>query len=122
MDFPKEFTVFGYDWLGRCFAIDLREKSKGRILMFEIGTADILEIPVSFENFLNDEIPNYSNECLASDFFEEWKEQSNAKAEYGSCVAYKVPLFLNGEDDLCNLEVSDMEVYWGIIGQLIPRG
>ncbi|WP_081954354.1 hypothetical protein [Neobacillus niacini] len=27
-------------------------------------------------------------------------------------------LFLGGEDKTSNLEVSDMEVYWGIFGQL----
>lgn len=83
MDFPKIFSVFGYDWLGRCFAVDLRDETKGNVLMFEIGTADILEIPVALEKFLNDEIPNFSNDCLASDFFEEWKEHSNVTIKYG---------------------------------------
>ena len=41
--------------------------------MFEIGTADILEIPVTLEKFLNDEIPNFSNDCLASDFLKNGK-------------------------------------------------
>ncbi|MBQ6554892.1 MAG: DUF1851 domain-containing protein, partial [Firmicutes bacterium] len=31
---------------------------------------------------------------------------------------YKVPLFLGGEDDIPNLELCDMEVYWGILSQL----
>lgn len=31
----------------------------------------------------------------------------------------KVPLFLNGEDELDNLEVSDMEVYWEIMMPLL---
>ena len=29
--------------------------------------------------------------------------------------AYKVPLFMGGEDSVENLEDSDMEVYWGVM-------
>ena len=68
-DFRGKFKVFGYDWLGRWFGIDLRDKMKGNILLFEIGTNDILEIPCSFEKFLNEEIPLNSYACLAEPFF-----------------------------------------------------
>lgn len=42
--------------------------------MFEIGTGDVLEIPCVFEKFLNEEIPLYSDACLAAPFFNEWIE------------------------------------------------
>jgi hypothetical protein len=32
-----------------------------------------------------------------------------------------VPLFLGGEDNIDNLELTDMEVYWYIIAQLISK-
>lgn len=38
---------------------------------------------------------------------------------HSQCAGYKVPLFLNGQDTLDNLEVSDMEVYWEIMAPLI---
>lgn len=34
-EFRNWFKLFGYDWLGRCFGIDLRKNTYGNILMFE---------------------------------------------------------------------------------------
>lgn len=116
-EFRYKFKIFGYDWLGRCFGIDFR-KNDGGILLFEIGTNDVLEIPCSFERFLNEEIPLYSDACLAKSFFDEWMEYSKVEIEYGRCAGYKIPLFLGGEDVVTNLEDSDMEVYWGVITQI----
>lgn len=120
-EFNNKFKVFGYDWLGRCFGIDLREETKGNILMFEIGTNDVLEIPCAFDKFLEEEIPLYSEACLAESFFHEWTNYSKIELEYGRCAGYKVPLFLGGEDTKENLEDSDMEVYWEIITQVIKQ-
>lgn len=39
--------------------------------------------------------------------------------KYNECAGYKIPLFLNGDDIVDNLEVSDMEVYWEIMMPLI---
>lgn len=117
-EFKNKFRLFGYDWLGRCFGIDIRESDSDGILMFEIGTNDVLEIPCSFDEFLNEEIPLYSDACLAEKFFNEWMECSNIEIEYGRCAGYKVPLFLGGEDIVENLEDSDMEVYWGVLTQV----
>lgn len=116
--FKNSFKLFGYDWLGRCFGIDLRKNTYGNILMFEIGTNDILEIPCSFESFLNEEIILYSDACLAETFFNEWMQFSKEAILYGRCAGYKIPLFLGGEDTLENLENCDMEVYWSIITQI----
>ncbi|MBR6402607.1 MAG: DUF1851 domain-containing protein [Eubacterium sp.] len=117
-EFPSEVKLFGYDWLGRCFGMDSRNETFGNVLMYEIGTADILEIPCNLESFLDEEIPIYSDDCLAESFFKEWLDYSKQKISYGQCVGYKVPLFLNGDDSVENLELNDMEVYWGVIGQI----
>lgn len=120
-DLENQFNPFGYDWLGRCFSLDLRKETAGNVLMFEIGTNDVLEIPCSFKDFLNQEIPLYTEECLAKSFFDEWKEFSNVELKYGRCAGYKVPLFLGGDDDVSNLEDSDMEVYWEIMTQIAAQ-
>ncbi len=110
-------TVFGYDWLGRQFA---QNNQSGKILLFEPGTGEVLNTEADFIAFHDEEIAEYSDASLASDFFDEWYESENGcDIPHNKCVGYKVPLFLNGEDDLSNLEISDMEVYWGIIGQMI---
>ncbi len=117
-DFKGKFKAFGYDWLGRCFGIDLRDRTNGNILLFEIGTNDILEISCSFESFLNEEIPLNAEACLAESFFNEWMGYSKTEIQYGRCIGYRVPLFLGGADTIANLEDSDMEVYWGVITQI----
>jgi len=121
-NFGYKAKVFGYDWLGRCFGIDLREESFGDILMYEIGTAEVLEIPCDLEKFLDEEMPMESEACLAETFFYDWSNYSKQKLTYGQCAGYKVPLFLNGQDTKENLEISDMDVYWEIIRQVIKNG
>ncbi len=69
----------------------------------------------------DEEIADYSEDSLASDFFEEWYESDDGcDIPHDKCVGYKVPLFLNGEDNISNLELSDMDVYWNIMGQMMP--
>ena len=46
----------------------------GKILLFEPGTGEVLNIPVDFVLFHDEEIADYSGDSLASDFFEEWKK------------------------------------------------
>ena len=118
--FPKYknyIDVFGYDWLGRIFAIN---KINNHILLFEPGTGEVLDIPVTFEEFHDSEIVECHEDCLASEFFQEWfLANDNYILKKNECVGYKVPLFLNGEDEIENLEISDMEVYWTVLTPLI---
>lgn len=108
----------GHDWLGRTFVIDLREARKGQVLMLEIGTGMALEIPCTLEEFLDEEMILCTDACLAKSFYEEWRSLGNPAPAYSQCAGYKVPLFLGGVDDATNLEISDMEVYWGLMSQL----
>lgn len=111
------FKLFGYDWLGRCFAVDLNEAHENEVLLLEIGTLEILGIGKDILGFANEEIPTMSEACLASGVYEEWLE-SNEPVPPLQCAGYRIPLFLGGEDELSNLEVSDMEVYWDMTDQL----
>ncbi|MCL2080007.1 MAG: DUF1851 domain-containing protein [Oscillospiraceae bacterium] len=118
--FPKfngAIKLFGYDWLGRIFALDL---TRNVTLIFEPGTGEILNTQVDFFDFHNKEITENHNACLASDFFYIWREvNGNIVLPHNKCAGYKVPLFLNGEDTVENLELSDMEVYWEIMMPLM---
>lgn len=109
--------VFAYDWLGRIFGIN---RNKGTVLLFEPGTGEVLDIPANFVDFHDVEIAEYHEDSLASDFFNEWFSKSgNYILKNTECVSYKVPLFLNGNDNIDNVEVSDMNVYWEIMMPLM---
>lgn len=115
--YKNQMNVFAYDWLGRIFALS---KRKGTVLLFEPGTGEVLDIPADLVEFHDVEIAEYHEDSLASVFFCEWYEANqHYELKHNECAGYKIPLFLNGDDVIENLEVSDMEVYWGIMGQLI---
>lgn len=118
--FPKYknvISVFGYDWFGRIFALN---KVRNTVLLFEPGTGDVFDIPANIADFHDVEIVEHHPDSLLSEYFEKWFEANdNFVLPINKCVGYKVPLFLNGDDELYNLEVSDMEVYWEIMMPLI---
>lgn len=122
-DFSGRIMCFGYDWLGRQFALDNQreENDQALILMFEPGTGEVLEIPCNFVEFHNDEIPNYHDACLASEFYESWKKANQTTVQHDECVGYKVMLFLGGEDTLENLEKSNLDVYWEICNNVLRK-
>lgn len=122
-DYKDRIECFGYDWLGRQFSLDKSRVVDGeeQILMFEPGTGEVLEIPCNFMQFHNEEIPDYHDACLASEFFNDWMRINNTILDQKECAGYKVLLFLGGADIVENLEKSDMEVYWSICAQLIKN-
>lgn len=122
-EFAKRLCCFGYDWLGRQFAVDNGrvENSEPLVLMLEPGTGEVLEIPVNFVTFHDDELVSYTNEVLAYDFYREWLSSGNEAPNIQQCVGYKKPLFLGGADEINNLELMDLEVYWGLSSQLISK-
>lgn len=120
--FKNRIECFGYDWLGRHFALDKGRVENGNalILMLEPGTGEVLEIPVNLLDFHNEELVTYTNEALAEDFYFSWIND-NQPPDYFQCVGYKKPLFFGGKDDISNLELIDLEVYWGISSQLLGK-
>lgn len=119
-EFAGRLACFGYDWLGRQFATDTGrgESEDPEVMLFEPGTGEALEIPVPFSLFHDEELVDYTEEALARSFFEQWQRSGGGAPSISECVGYKRPLFLGGEDVVANLEISDLDVYWTIMGQL----
>lgn len=124
--FPEHASaihVFAGDWLGRQFALDRRRvdaTGEPQILLLEPGTGEALEIPVTFATFHDEELVDEADAAVAASFFAAWKRAHPelVPLEASRCVGYRVPLFLGGSDDLDNLGVCDVEVYWGLTSQL----
>ena len=113
---------FGYDWLGRQFVVDSGRRADGQqlVAMLDPGTGQVFEIPAPFVAFHDEELVDYRNDALASDFFGQWAQANGALLPLGrdDCVGRRVPLFLGGSDAVDNLEVTDLDVYWTLHAQL----
>lgn len=111
---------FGYDWLGRQFALDGSRRAGGEplVMLFEPGSGDAFEIPLTFADFHDEELIVAADEALSADLFAGWAA-ANPPLAPTECAGYRVPLFLGGAHDLANLEVIDLDVYWTISGQLL---
>lgn len=116
-DFLMGFCLFGYDWLGRFYATDITENV---IFVFDPSTNETMELFCQFAFFVNKTLPKSANDILALKLYKKYLKD-NRKPVYSSCVGYKVPLFLGGEDTLENYEETDMEVYWSILAQIIDK-
>lgn len=120
-DFAQRVHPFGFDWMGRALALDVRRVSKSEplILLLEPGTGQALEIPHSFESF-HRQLHELREPALAGSFFDAWSgaNRDALPISTSQCVGYEVPLFLGGKDTVENLAVQDLDVYWSLSGQL----
>jgi hypothetical protein len=114
-------TCFGFDWLGRAFALDNKrlQSGKPRVIMFEPGTGEALEIPANLQSFHEEVLIDDGEAALAISGHEKWLAGGGAAPNYKQCVGYRKPLFLGGADELWNMELSDLDVYWHVVGQLV---
>jgi len=120
-DYAQRACPFGYDWLGRQFALDSSRVENGEslVLLMEPGTAEVLEIPLSFAAF-HEQLESLKEPALAGSFFADWSRANplSIPLNFDACVGYRIPLFLGGSDTIENLVVIDLEVYWSLCGQL----
>jgi len=124
--FPEcasQAKAFGYDWGGRIFALELDRLEEGlpAIMLFEPGTGEALEIPANLVTFHENELINNSEAALGVSFHKQWLATGGAAPKYDQCIGYQRPLFLGGEDVVENLELSDLDVYWTLSGQMIQQ-
>lgn len=89
--------------------------------MFEPGTGEALEIPCNIGTFHDEELIQYADAALASEFHERWLVSGGGAPKHEQCVGYKKPLFLGGADEIGNLHLSDIDVYWHLLSQLILK-
>jgi hypothetical protein len=119
-EFAKRIVVFGYDWLGRQFASDTDRVEDGipQVLMLEVGAGQAMQIPANPVTFHERILLQDADAALSEPFYHKWQGTSPTPLRHDQCVGYIVPLFLGGVDDVENLEVTDLSVYWSMCGQI----
>jgi hypothetical protein len=121
--FPEQYVPFASDWLGRLFALDrARPSDEGCLVTLLDGAAgETRETPVGLRELHVRELVDEADAAVALDLFQEWTAGGNRVPGADECVGYRTPLFVGGEDELSNLELIDMNVYWTVTAQLIAR-
>jgi Domain of unknown function (DUF1851) len=122
-EFEGRIFCFGFDWLGSVFALDIKRTEDGQagVVMFEPGTGEALEIPSNLQTFHEAGLIEYGEAALAISFHEKWLAAGGVEPRFDQCIGYRKPVFLSGADEVENLEVSDIDVYWHLMGQLILK-
>lgn len=102
-EFANRLSCFGYDWLGRIFALDSAriEKSNPGVLLLEPGTGEGLEIPCDLQGFHIDEMVEHQEEALAMRFHARWLSDGGSAPKRGQCVGYKKTTVLRRERHHC---------------------
>jgi hypothetical protein len=115
-------TCFGYDWLGRQYAT-LTTASTPEVIMLEPGTGEMYFTKSKLTTFHDGELLVDEGAVLEPEYFQDWLESAEGQTSLavGQCVGYRVPLFLGGQDEVVNLEISDLDVYWHIVSQLLEQ-
>lgn len=122
-EFADHVVCFAYDWAGDVFALNTERLEDGQagVTLFEPGMSEVLQIPSNLQTFHENGLIEFGEAALGISFYEKWRAAGGDAPAYEQCVGYRKPLFLSGVDDVENLEICDLDVYWHIMGQMIEQ-
>lgn len=107
---------FAVDWKGRqyCWSADVKS-----VFIYEPAYGEAFDPEMSVAEFHNRLLFEDDGELLCPGEFEQWRDASGVTdLPFDKCVGLTVPLFLGGAEDLDNLSMTDIEVYWSLTAQL----
>lgn len=113
---------FSYDWQGRQYVADFDRfvANQPMLIVLDPETEDDLEVPGDFMVLHERELTRRANLVLDVPVFLEWLDAnvSVPRLERDQCVGMVAPPNLGGEFIVENLELTSIEVHWGLSGQL----
>ncbi len=115
----RQVVIFGQDWQGNQFG--WRNVGDPKVLLFQIGSGEVFEIADSIASFHDQELVEHSAEALNERLWHAWVALGGDLPNADQCVGYRIPIYLGGRDQLENLELCDLQVYWGINAQLLQQ-
>jgi hypothetical protein len=105
---------FGFDWLGRQFALDLERMIDGEpgVQLIDFVERNAYEIDVTFRDLHNVVFIEKPDSALEAHVFAEWapENQQSLPLRRSQIVGYRIPLTLGGQHEIANMVVEDMEV------------
>lgn len=112
--------AFAADWMGRQFVIDFTEIVDGQptVECFDSATPESFATDQAIIQFHNDSMVNMTDATVDEERFLEWMEQTKTPLAHDQCVGYNRPIFMGGDADFSNMDVTDIEVHITICGQL----
>lgn len=113
-----------FDWLNRVFCADFGRMiaSRPQVIIFGHLNDDVCEAPVDVLRFHNNDLIVERDGLLQSELFEVWRRSKQLlQLPYAQCASFTVPLFLGGEFDVHNMEVTDAEMDWDVTAQLLHQ-
>jgi hypothetical protein len=112
--------AFGYDWLGRQFVVDSSEMNDGKptVVCLEPGVPNSYCTDKPIVPFFNEDLVTMADAALSESLFKKWRKKHKKPIAPDECVGYKTPLFLGGEDNLDNMELTDLDVYLTLCAKL----
>ncbi len=112
-ELPTGLELISYDWRGNQIGYD---PDRNVMVMYDISLAEFFEIEAGVSEF-HDEIMVDDPEVVAFKAFEDWLSDKPPPS-IDMCIGFKIPLALGGKDEIENMELVDMRVYWGICGEI----
>lgn len=123
-NFADRIIPFGYDWLGRFFALDKDRMNQGQplILLFSPFSNEVLELPANVVEFHNNILVNQSEPAVEKSLFESFlNENKIERIEHDFCADLTVPLYLGGKFHVGNMEVMNLQQYWQITADILRQ-
>lgn len=111
-----------FDWLGRQFGFMAPDASDARaVVVADVGMGQVVGMGTAVE-FLDGVASGAIGDNLNHESFEAFRQFAKVPPlTFDQCVGFKVPPFLGGSTAQSNLEVSDVDVYWTLIGQIVAQ-
>jgi Domain of unknown function (DUF1851) len=115
--YKGKIAPFGYDWLGRQYGIIFSVDNV--IAIFDPSTVESFQLAGNLLDFHNKDLVFAKDETVSAEAFHSFSHKIAIKnLGYDQCVGYNIPLLLGGKDEFGNLEITNMEVYWQLQGQI----
>ena len=118
-DLRGSLDPFASDWLGRIMAL---RSDLGNVVIAQPARAEVLDLPADLPTFHAEEIVARADAALALVFYREWRTATGRPApEANECVSHRLPVFLGGADEVGNLDLFEMRVYWASMARIVAR-